>query len=641
MSDQPTQPQQQYPPYYTQRKKSNWWIPIVIIGVIIILFFAFFALIIGSISSAFSFKTETIDVKKNSVLYLTLDDITENSEENPLSFMTDVTFGTRYYDLIRAIKLAKDDDRIKGIYFNAKFAPMMGFPQAQELRRTLSDFKNRGKFIYAFIETGREFEYYNALLADSIFMPKEGILEMNGFGTTSLFMQGFFNMIGIDFYVQGFEDFKSAGESFSRKKYSDSARYQLRVIIDHIYNEFTNAVSEHRKLDKKMVDEVLARGVYTADSLKELGFIDGFMNEAEVREFLKDKLFGQNRDKKKDKLQLVRVSSYLSSDPPIKKKDIAKDKKIALIYAIGPIVDQASDGFSQSQEITASRLVNYIKKAREDDDIKVIILRVESPGGSVIASDAIQEEIVKTKAIKPIYASMGNVAASGGYYISMSCDTIIADELTITGSIGVIMAVPNLSGLIGKLNITVDTISTGPSAHFFNGFYPYTDREKQVLYDLGNNIYYRFVEKVAKNRNMTFEQARSYAKGRVWTGSDAQKIGLVDVVGGLDDAIKIAKRRIGVEEDVPVRVQIYPRPADPIEQILKMFGMFEDSDDDEVVRTKADFAKMLNLSPSAFDLILNDLPETAKNQIYYNMQLLAISKKEKVMTALPYYFQIQ
>ncbi len=641
MSEHSTQQQQQYPPYYTHRRKSNWWIPIVIVGVIIILFFAFFALIIGSISSVFSFKTEVIEVKSNSVLYLTLDDVTENTEENPFAFFTGATFGTRYYDMIRAIKIAKNDDRIKGIYYNAKFSPMMGFPQAQELQRVLKDFKESGKFIYAFIETGREFEYYNALLADSIFMPREGIMEMNGFGSTNLFLKGFLNMIGIDFYVQGFEDFKSAGESFSRKNYSDSARYQIQVILQQIYDEFTNAVSEYRKLDKKLVEDILVRGVYSADSLKELGFIDGFMTDAEVRDFIKDKIFGKDRDKKKDKLQLVRISSYLNSDPPIQKKDIVKDKQIAIIYAVGPIVDQPSEGFNQSQEIIASKVVNYLKQARENNDIKAIILRVDSPGGSVISSDAIQEEIQKTKSVKPVYSSMGNVAASGGYYISMSCDTIIADKLSITGSIGVIMAIPNLSGMINKLNITADTVSTGPAANFFNGFYPFTDKEKEVLYNMGKNIYYRFVEKVAKNRNMTFEQARSYAKGRVWTGYDAQKIGLVDVIGGLDDAIKIAKRRIGVPEDVPVRIQIYPRPADPMEMILKLLGIIDETDDEEIVKTKSDLAKVLNLSPNAFDLIVNELPENAKNQIYYNLQLLALSRKEKVMLAMPYYIQIQ
>lgn len=641
MAEQPTPSQQQYPPYYTQRRKSNWWIPIVIVGVILILFFAFFALIIGSISSVFSFKTEVVEVKSNSVLYLTLEDVTENAEENPFAFFTGATFGTRYYDLIRAVKLAKEDDRIKGIYYNAKFAPMMSFPQAQELQRVLKDFKESGKFIYAFIEAGREFEYYNALLADSIFMPREGIMEMNGFGSTQLFFKGFLNMIGIDFYVQGFEDFKSAGENLSRKNYSDSARYQVRVILDQIYDEFVNAVSEYRKLDRKFVEDVLARGVYMADSLKELGFIDGFMTDSEVREFIRDKIFGKDRDKKKDKLQLVRVSSYLNSDPPIKKKDIVKDKQIAIIYAVGPIVDQPSDGFNQSQEITAAKIVNYLKQAREDEDIKAIILRVDSPGGSVIASDAIQREIIKTKFVKPVYSSMGNVAASGGYYISMSCDTIIADKLTITGSIGVIMAIPNLSGMINKLDITADTISTSPAANFFNGFYPFTEKEKEILYNMGRDIYYRFVEKVARNRDMTFEQARSYAKGRVWTGYDAQKIGLVDVVGGLDDAIKIAKRRIGVAEDVPVRIQIYPRPADPTEMILKMFGLLDETEDEEVVKTKSDFAKMLNLTPKAFDLLIGELPESAKNQIYYNLQLLAISKREKVIAALPYYFEIK
>ena len=627
-----------YPPY--QPKKSRWWIPVVIVvGVLAIFFFVIIG-IFGAIGSSFS--KEPYEVKSNSVLYLDFGKVVgESPSDNPFSFMTGQTSIT-FFDILTAIKAAKDDSRIKGIYYKAT-PNNMGLARANEIQDAIKDFKTSGKFVYAFIETGREQDYYFALPADKIYMPSEGILELNGFGGASMFMKGFLEKIGIDFYVLGFEDFKSAGESISRKNFSDSSRYQIQVILNQRLKMFVDAVVDYRKMDRKLVNDVLNRGVYTADSLKALGFIDEFMQEADVRDMLKEKIFGKTKPDDKDKkLRLVGISNYVDDIPEVKKENLASEKnQIAIIFAEGAVMDEGGNPFSSEKVICTKDMVKYLKKAREDKEVKAIILRINSPGGSVITSDAIRDEIIKTKKVKPIFASMSDIAGSGGYYIPLACDTIIAHPATITGSIGVILAVPNIHGLLNNLDITVDTVSSGPAANTLNGMLPYTDLEKKKLYNIGKSIYDRFVQKVAEHRHKTFDETRALAKGRVWTGEDALKRGLVDVNGGLLDAITIAKKRIGVPEKLKVRVKIYPEPEDEIEALLRMFG-FDRGNDDAGSGSwfKRTFAEMFGLNQDNIYYFYNSLPDGMKQQVNYMLDILGISKKEKAMMAMPYYIDV-
>ena len=631
--------QQGYYPY--QPKKSRWWIPVVIVvGVLAIFFFVIIG-IFASIGSSFS--KEPYEVKSNSVLYLDFGNVVgESPSSNPFSFMSNESHAT-FFDILGAIKAAKDDSRIKGIYYKAT-PNNMGLARANEIQEAIKDFKTSGKFVYAYIETGREQDYYFALPADKIYMPSEGILELNGFGGASMFLKGFFDKIGIDFYVLGFEDFKSAGESLSRKNFSDSSRYQIQVILNQRLKMFVDAVADYRKMDKKLIMDVLNRGVYTADSLKALGFIDEFMQESDVRDMLKEKIFGKTKPDEKDKkLRLVSISNYVGDMPEIKKDKIASEKnQIAIIFAEGSVMDQGGSPFSSEKVICTKDMVKYLKKAREDKDVKVIILRINSPGGSVITSDAIRDEILKTKKVKPIFASMSDIAGSGGYYIPMACDTIIAHPATITGSIGVILAVPNMSGLLNKLDITVDTVSTNPEANALNGMFPFTNSEKKKLYNIGKPIYDRFVQKVAEHRHKTFDEARALAKGRVWTGEDALKHGLVDVNGGLYDAIAIAKKRIGISENMKAHIKIFPEPVDEVTAILRMFGMDKGEDDSGANSSwfKRTFAQMFGINQDNIYYFYNSLPEGMKQQVNYMFNILGISKREKAMMAMPYYLEI-
>lgn len=636
MSDQKVPNNPNYPPQYQpQKKKSKWWIPVAIIGSIIILFFVFIFIVIGAIGSSFSsFEKQEVSIKENSVLYMTFGgDIGEYNKQSMFNFGG--SSNPTFWSYLRAIEAAKDDDRIKGIFIRSKMSGL-GFAKSIEIQQALEEFKESGKFIYTFIETARENEYYNALPSDSIFMPEEGLMEMNGYGISSMFLKGLFKKIGVEYYVLGFEDFKSAGESLSRDNFSDSSRYQLQIILAQRYKYLTESIAKFRKMDIAKVNEIIARGIFTADSLKEYGFIDGFATESEVKEFIKKRVFGEEKAKdEKNKLNLISVGNYVSGDLPKGGEVYDENTQIAIIYGEGPIQDMDDDNpFGGEKIISSKEVISNLKKARDDKKIKAIILRVNSPGGSVITSDAIYQEILKTREVKPVFASMGDVAASGGYYISMPCDTIIASPGTITGSIGVILAVPNLSETMNMLDIGVDTISTSPNANIMNGLYPYNENDKKFLYDVAEPIYKRFVQKVSKNRNMTFEEARSLAKGRVWTGEDAKERGLVDVLGGYKESLKIAKRRIGVPDSMKVWVQVFPKEEDPIEMLLKTFGIMPQ--DDEEVRYDPDLSKILNINPAELAAGIDALPEDVKAQLLYINQLMKMSKKEKALFSLPY-----
>ncbi|MFA6572042.1 MAG: signal peptide peptidase SppA, partial [Bacteroidota bacterium] len=637
---QPNQPMQPnfpppYPPYY--RKKTRWWIPVAIIGGIILVFIIMISLFIGSISSSFS--KESYEVQKNSVLYLDLGKtLVEYEPDNPLNILGASSKAT-FFDVITAIKRAKTDDRIQGIYYKSSLVAI-GFAKAKEIQDALVDFKKSGKFLYAYIETGREIDYYLALPADKIFMPSEAMMELNGFGASSVFLKGFFEKIGIDFYVLGFEDFKSAGESLSRKNFSDSSRKQIRVLLEQRYDMLINAIAKFRKLAPEKVNKDINEGMYSADVFLARGYVDTIITESDLKDKIKKEIFGTGKKAEEKKLHFASIGNYLSA--PYKKKEITadKNKQIAIIFGVGAIIDQEGNSpFGGESNITPKKFIKYLKEAREDDDVKVIIIRIDSPGGSVIASDAIYEEILKTKKVKPVYASMSDVAASGGYYIPIACDTIIAHPATITGSIGVILAIPNINGLLGKLGITADTVSIGKNSQFLNGMYPYTDNDKAKLYSIAKPIYDRFLNKVAKNRHKTYDQVRAIAKGRVWSGADAYKLGLVDVLGGMETALSIAKKRIGVPDSMKVFVQIYPEKEDPMVVLLKAFGLEKDDEESmgESLKLTTTIAKIFGFDKQDFMTAYNTLPANWRGHLNYYLNLLYMSNNgEKALMAMPY-----
>ncbi len=623
------------PPYYPPPKKRRWWIPVLIIALVFFIILLPIFAIIGLVGSAF--EEEEIVVRKNTVLVVNLGTkLDEYSQGNPFEEL----FGggsTSFNDVLFAIERAKKDPRIKGIYLKST-PTIMGFTKSMELMDAMEDFKKSGKFIYSFINMSDEKGYFRALPSTKIFMPEEGLLSLNGFGIELMFLKGLLDKLGIEFYVEKFEDFKSAGETMNRRKFSDSARYEYRQLLNQRHRIFVDAVSKYRMLSKDFINDALNRGIYSADTLLALGFVDSLMNETDFKDMLKELTRKKKSGKlKKKKLRTVSVGEYLKADYSYDKRKYVKKKRIAIIYGVGAIVDSPeANKFADDKTIT-SKMAKYIKQAREDDKIKAIILRVDSPGGSVMTSDEIWKEVVKTKGVKPIYASMSDVAASGGYYISMACDTIIAHPATITGSIGVIAALPNMSGTWKKLDISLDTLSTTAAAHDLSVNFPFSKRQKSKLHTMINKIYFRFINKVAEGRNMTFDEARALAKGRVWTGEEAKKNGLVDVLGGIKDAIKLAKARIGIADNEKVLIVEYPKKKDPAVAIMEMFGKRGDDD----IRIRQSFKGLFANNSSTYLEMYKSLPYSMQLQLNYARSLLSVSRKEPFMYALPYYITIE
>ncbi|MER3329466.1 MAG: signal peptide peptidase SppA, partial [Candidatus Kapaibacterium sp.] len=508
-----------------------------------------------------------------------------------------------------------------------------------ELQEKLEEFKTSGKFIYSFIESGDEQTYYNSLTADSIFMPTEGLLEFNGYGISSLFMTGLFKKLGMEYHVVGFEDFKSAADSYNKYKFSDSSRYQLEVMLNQFQDEFVASVSKHRKMEKSQVLALMNQGLFTVDSLYKYKLIDGMKTKTQVLDFIKSKIYPDlSADSLYTKeLDLVSVAKYNKSKYT-PKGEIDEDKTIAIINSVGPIYsgDEENSLFGGSDyEIRSARFVEQIRDAAEDEDIDAIILRIDSPGGSVIASDEMWEAIMEARKRKKVIASMSDVAASGGYYMAMACDKIIAHPSTITGSIGVILALPNFEGTREMLGVTADTISTTTSAQFLNPMFKYTDADKDKLYTLSKTIYMRFLERVAESRGKTVEQIREVAKGRVWTGNDAKARGLVDELGGLEFAIDYVKDMIGVEKGKLVYVKSYPERKDDFQAFMDALGMESKigatGNKNFVERVKNEF------SPTMQSLILNMeyLTPEMQSQIKYSLAMYDISKKERFLMAMP------
>jgi protease IV len=631
------------PPYQLQRSKSTWWIPVV--SIFATFAFIIIGIIIVIIILASSFEKEPYYVKNNSVLNITITgDLQERENDSPFNFNS-LQNNYTYSELLHAIRNAKDDKRIKGIFIKGGMTGI-GFAKAEEIRDAIIQFKNSGKFVYSYMDWGSEIDYYIASTADKIYMPREGMIELNGFAVTAMFYKELFDKIGIDYYVLGFEDFKSAGESYNRKNFSDSARYEYRVLLDQRYNNFVTAVSNARGLEKQFVINAVNRGIYSTDSLLSLGFIDSLIFEEDLKMMIKKQIFSSiknDKELKEKKYTLVSVSNYLKDIPEINnEKMIAdKDKQIAVIFASGPLVPDIQADFSDELVITANEMIEALKKARENDDIKVIILRIDSPGGSVLTSDEIYEEILKTTKVKPVYASMSDVAASGGYYIAAPCDTIIAHPSTITGSIGVILAIPNVSRLMDNIYLSVDTITTGPAATQLSGVIPFSKDEKEKVKVIAKNIYDRFLNKVAKHRNKTYDEVRALAKGRVWTGEDAKEKGLVDVLGGYDKAISLAKKRMGLSDSMIVHVQIFPKKKDKFQEILKLFGFSDDGDTDVRYDYNSIIQKTLGLDTKNYLPVYNSLPDEVKEQINYIVTLLKLSEKENVLMTLPEKVNIQ
>jgi protease-4 len=615
------------------KKASKFSKSMMIFGIILGLF------ILAGIGLSFLFSgDDSVEVKMNSILVVsfseTLNEYTLDA--GPFSESSSASF----LDVLQALKNAKNDPLISGIYIKAAGTPL-GFAKLEEIIEAIKDFKKSKKFIYAFIETGSKSDYLLASYADSIFMPKEGLAEIQAPGASVMFYKGILDKMGVSVHVEQFEEYKSAGETFSKDKFSQPAKEEIAVILQARSQRMYQLISTGRNISIRTVQEAFDRGVYASDSLLSLHFIDGIAQETEVKEKIKRKIESINLKKsgssdKIKNLSMISLSEYSEAKNAYKNPSKApENQQIAIVNGVGAIRSGKSGGsnpFDQgTMEIASSSMAADIRKAKEDNNIKAIILRIDSPGGSVIASDELWNEIKSAKKIKPVYASMSDVAASGGYYIPMACDTIIAHPQTITGSIGVIAMIPYLSGTLNKLGITIDTLSTGASSQDMNVMMPMTERSQMKLKSQMYPIYQRFVQKVADSRKMTFDQARSLAKGRVWLGNDAKNNKLVDTLGGLSLAISMAKKRIGIPDSTDIIIKSYPEKKDFIEELLSTLTKTKNNDEVHILSNKSAFMSFVS------EVITSKmLPHPIHQQLALFWNIVNVSSKEKVLLTMPY-----
>ena len=643
MQDTPNAPIPPPPSYQQPRRSSRWWIPLAIIGGLLVLVIVavgiFLTVVLGSLGDIRELgakKSSNKPLKDKTVLVVDLSSgLIEYRPPVMFNFGGDEA-GASLMDVLQAIKAAKTDDKIKGIYYRAGGASI-GMTKLTEVREALVDFKTSGKFIYAFIESGTKAHYYIATVADSIFMPQEGFMEFQAFGASGMFFKKLSDKIGVSWHVEQFEEYKSAAEMTSRENWSEPAKEMIRALIVQRQQMFVEAVAKGRSIDASVVTAALDRGVYIPDSLKALGLIDGFARESEVRERIHMRL-NPDDTTKHPKLATTSISQY-NSLRSHNDEDVDESHGIAIVYASGAISSGSNRGGFDSDGIHAKSLIADLRKAEKNDDVDIIILRIDSPGGSAIASDEIWATLKEIRKTKPVYASMSDVAASGGYYIAMGCDTIIAHPSTITGSIGVIMAIPNISGTLDKVGVTIDTLNFGKSSTFMNTTIPFNDNAKAKLREFGGGIYHRFVQKVADSRKKSFEETRLLARGRVWTGEAALKSGLIDVSGGLLDAIRLAKKRIGVDPDKKVNVAIYPEEIDNLSAILKMFGINQDDEEEEsagsVEAPVARLLQQITMKGTPVEEVWKTLPAGAKEQFKHAAHLAQIGMTEHALMMLP------
>jgi len=509
---------------------------------------------------------EEVTLEENSILHLDLNGRTlvERTSEEDLAFgsFLDPLGGDNSAGLVnlkKAIAEAKTNENVKGIYLNAG---LFGAGQAGllELREALQDFKESGKFIIAYDEAYSEGGYFLASVADEIYLNPLGGIDFNGFSSEGIFLKGFFEKVGIKPEVFRVGEFKSAVEPFILDKMSPENRLQTQYFLDDINRHAIDLIAESRKIAKdsliRINNQMLVRKPKDAVTYK---LATALKYEDEVHSILKEKLGLKEEDQ---------ISTINATDLGglAKSKNITSGNRIAVILAEGEIVDGNVEG-----AISSEKFAKEIRKARKDENIKAIVLRVNSPGGSILASDVIWREMAEAKKAKPLIVSMGEVAASGGYYISAPADTIVAQPNTITGSIGIFGILFNVQELVNdKLGVTTDVVSTGELSDFGNMARPLTEVERTIIQSSVEDGYETFISRVAEGRGMHPDSVRKVASGRVWTGTQAKARGLVDVLGGLDTAIGIAAAKIKAGEDY--RVVYFPEKKPWFEELMLNFS---------------------------------------------------------------------
>lgn len=530
-------------------------------GIIISSVVLFFISILVVFSMASSSESET-QVRKNSIMMLDLDGtLEERSQENPFDFL--MGDNNSYYgldDILASIKKAKENEDIKGIYIQAT-SLNAGFASREEIRNALKDFKESGKFIVAYGDQYTQGLYYLSSVADKVLLNPQGMIEWRGLAATPMFIKDLLAKIGVEMQIFKVGTYKSAVEPFISTEMSPANREQINAYLGSIWGQVTSDVAESRKVSVDSLNAAADRMLmfYPAEETVKCGLVDTLIYKNDVRNYLKN-MMGIDED---DSMPVLGLKDMINV-----KKNVPKDKSgnvIAVYYAYGEISAGSSSSPASEVVINPTKVIKDLRRLKDNEDVKAVVLRVNSPGGSAYGSEQIWYAISELKKEKPVIVSMGDYAASGGYYISCNADTIVAEPTTLTGSIGIFGMFPNAKGLTEKLGVNFDVVKTNPYADFGMMTRPMNDGEKGLMQMYVNNGYDLFLTRCSDGRGISKEELDKIAQGRVWTGSKAKELGLVDELGGLDRALEIAIAKAGVEG---YTVMSYPKKESFFETLM-------------------------------------------------------------------------
>jgi len=503
-------------------------------------------------------KEEVVVVKDNSVLKIEFKDpVLDRTSDNPFSdidLLNSSTEGSvEFKDILDNIEKAKNDDKIKGIYLNFSSANA-GFSQIEEIRNKLLDFKESGKFIYSYADSYSQSAYYLASVSDKIALNPEGIIELKGLSAEIMFYKGLMDKLGIDAQIIRHGKFKGAVEPFMYNQMSNENREQIEKLLNSISDYMIDGIATEREGVTSEEIHKMINNMYLSSARKclESGIIDKIAYQDQILSDLEDKSEHE-----------ITLTDYMKVKNP---KTSVSDNKIAIIYATGEI----NTGKGSYNTIGSETTVEAIREASEDENVKAIVLRVNSPGGSALASEIIWREINLAKQKKKVVVSMGDYAASGGYYIACNADKIFANNSTLTGSIGVFGIVPNTKNFLNeKLGVYIETVKTHKHSDIANGYRKLSNDELNVIQNSVEDIYETFITHVSEGRGIPVRKVDEIGQGRVWSGTDALSIGLIDEIGGLEDAIASAADLSSLED---YRIITLPKKTDMFEEFIESFS---------------------------------------------------------------------
>ena len=575
------------------------------------------AAVIGAIILARSYGEPS--VPNNSVLVLNISgSLPDYTPEEPLAKAFGIRQKQSFTSLLTQLRKAKVDNRIGAVLLDIDMLEI-GWGKTEELRDAIKEFKTSGKPVYAWMEMGTNKEYYLATAADKVFLPPSGDLYINGFAAEAMFYKGSLDKLGIEAdVIQIGPKYKNAPDEYTKKEMGEGQREVINAILDEYFGRYTSEVAEARNRSVDDIKNIIDNAPYNATQAKSLGLIDDGIYREQVEDELKSKL-GYKKD---DKLRTVRGGDY--RDVPSDSLGLNNGEKVAVIFASGAIMSgRSSSGPLNGETVGSDTVIGALNDAAEDKTVKAIVLRVDSPGGSALASDLMWHAIEKAKEKKPVVVSMADVAASGGYYISCNANKIIAEPTTITGSIGMFIGKPVVKGFYQWLGISNEYVMRGKNAGIFRETEHWTPEERAKMVEQSNAVYYDdFVPKVAKGRNLSPDTVNSIGQGRVWTGTQGKANGLIDDFGGLEKAISVAKELAGLPADKDVKRGVFPAPR-PLFETL-----FDTGDSSVAADQKAQAA------------ILDAMPADVRRSFRYAL-LLDHMQRGEAMMLLPYDLDIK